>query len=103
MAGSSPISSRPKANADIHESTTAQEIIADFEGERLDYFVTGYDTGGAISGVGRVLRKKLSDTRIILCEPANAPLVGSGRKQERSADGSPANSHPAFEPHPIQG
>ena len=39
----------------------------------------------------------------MLCEPANAQLVGSGKAQERTADGSPAGSHPAFEPHPIQG
>ena len=50
-----------------------------------------------------MLRKARPQTRIVLCEPANAQLVGSGRKQERSADGSPAGSHPAFEPHPIQG
>ena len=43
------------------------------------------------------------ETKIILCEPANAQLVGSGKAQERGADGSPAVSHPAFEPHPIQG
>jgi cysteine synthase A len=92
-----------EANADIHESTTAQEIMGDFEAGRLDYFVTGYGTGGTVSGVGRVLRKSRPDTRIVLCEPANAQLVGSGRKQERSADGSPASSHPAFEPHAIQG
>ena len=46
-----------EANADIHESTTAREILADFEGERLDYFVTGYGTGGTVAGVGRVLRR----------------------------------------------
>ncbi|MEM9242303.1 MAG: pyridoxal-phosphate dependent enzyme, partial [Pseudomonadota bacterium] len=43
------------ANADIHEATTAREILADFEGERLDYWVTGYGTGGTVSGVSRVL------------------------------------------------
>ena len=43
------------ANANIHEATTDREIIADFEGQRLDYFVTGYGTGGTISGVSRVL------------------------------------------------
>ena len=91
------------ANADIHESTTAREIIADFAGERLDYFVTGYGTGGAVAGVARVLRKERPQTRIILSEPMNAQLVGSGTAQERSADGGPAVSHPAFEPHPIQG
>ncbi|MGI9381984.1 MAG: PLP-dependent cysteine synthase family protein [Methyloligellaceae bacterium] len=90
-------------NAKIHENTTAREILADFEGERLDYWVTGYGTGGTITGVGRVLRKERPDTKIILSEPANAQLVGSGEAQQRSEDGAPAVSHAAFEPHPIQG
>jgi len=91
------------ANADIHETTTAREIIADFEGDRLDYFVTGYGTGGTLTGIGRVLRKERPDTKIILTEPANAQLVGSKQPQQRGEDGSPAASHGAFEPHPIQG
>ena len=90
-------------NAKIHENTTAREILADFEGDRLDYWVTGYGTGGTVTGVGRVLRKKRPETRIILSEPANAQLLGSGQGQERGADGAPAVSHSAFEPHPIQG
>jgi cysteine synthase A len=92
-----------EANAEIHESTTAREIIGDFNGERLDYFVTGYGTGGTLTGVGRVLRRERPATKIILSEPANAQLVGSGHAQPRSDDGAPAASHPAFEPHPIQG
>ena len=92
-----------EANAAIHESTTAREIINDFAGSRLDYFVTGYGTGGTVAGVGRVLRKERPDTKIVLSEPANAQLVGSGTPQERTAEGAPAASHPAFEPHPIQG
>ena len=92
-----------EANADIHEATTAREIMNDFDGEKLDYFVTGYGTGGTVSGVGRVLRKERPDTKIILTEPANAQLVGSGYVNKRGADGSPAESHPNFEPHPIQG
>ncbi|HTR86186.1 MAG TPA: pyridoxal-phosphate dependent enzyme [Reyranella sp.] len=92
-----------EANADIHEATTAREILGDFKGKKLDYFVTGYGTGGTLTGVARVLRKESPGTKIILCEPANAQLVGSGKDQERGADGSPAVSHPAFEPHPIQG
>jgi len=92
-----------EANARIHENTTAREILADFDGERLDYYVTGYGTGGTVVGVGRVLRKARPETKIILSEPANAQIVGSGTAQERGADGSPAVSHPAFEPHPIQG
>src|SRR3954454_21130577 len=91
------------ANAEIHEATTAREILADFKGERLDWFVTGYGTGGTLSGVARVLRHERPETKIIMCEPANAQLVGSGKAQERAADGSPAASHPAFEPHLIQG
>jgi cysteine synthase len=92
-----------RANAEIHENTTAREILADFAGQRLDYFVTGYGTGGTVSGVGRVLRRERPEVRIILSEPANAQLVGSGIPQERSSDGGPSVSHPAFEPHPIQG
>ncbi|WP_296762143.1 PLP-dependent cysteine synthase family protein [Sediminimonas sp.] len=90
-------------NADIHEATTAQEILGDFEGERLDCVVTGYGTGGTVTGLGRVLRDKRPETKIVLSEPANAALLGSGHAQERTADGAPAESHPAFEPHPIQG
>jgi len=92
-----------KDNADIHENTTAREIMADFAGERLDYWVTGYGTGGTVTGVARVLRRERPETKIILSEPANAQIVGSGHVQQREADGSPAVSHPHFEPHPIQG
>ncbi|MBB3144153.1 cysteine synthase A [Phyllobacterium trifolii] len=92
-----------EANADIHEATTAREIINDFAGSRLDYFVTGYGTGGTVAGVGRVLRRERPETRIVLSEPANAQLLGSGKAQERGAGNAPAASHPAFEPHPIQG
>jgi cysteine synthase len=91
------------ANAEIHEATTAREILADFKGQRLDWFVTGYGTGGTVTGVARLLRRERPETRIVLCEPANAQLVGSGKAQERDADGSPVGSHPAFEPHLIQG
>ncbi len=91
------------ANADIHAATTAREILADFDGDRLDYFVSGYGTGGTLSGVGRVLRKERPETKIIMTEPANAQLVGSQQPQERGDGGAPAASHSAFEPHPIQG
>ncbi len=90
------------ANAEIHEATTAREILADFDG-RLDYFVSGYGTGGTVTGVSRVLRRESPATRIILTEPANAALVSSRAAQERDPEGAPAVSHPAFNPHPIQG
>jgi len=92
-----------KANADIHATTTAQEILSDFKGKRLDYLVTGYGTGGTVTGVGRVLSKERPEVNIVLSEPANAQLVGSGHAQERNSDREPAVSHPAFEPHPVQG
>lgn len=90
-------------NADMHENTTAREIMGDFEGERLDYFVTGYGTGGTVSGVGRVLRAERPDTKIILTEPANAAIVSSGYVNTRNDGHQPTESHPSFEPHPIQG
>ncbi|WP_193210715.1 PLP-dependent cysteine synthase family protein [Luteolibacter marinus] len=91
-------------NAMVHENTTAREILADFDGERLDYWVTGYGTGGTLTGVARALRRERPDTRIVLSEPANAGLIGSGVAQQRNdGDHSPAASHSAWEPHPIQG
>lgn len=90
-------------NADIHENTTAREILADFEGERLDYFVTGYGTGGTVAGVGRVLRAERPETKIILTEPANAAIVGSGYVNTRNETNQPTEGHPHFNPHPIQG
>jgi cysteine synthase A len=90
-------------NAKIHENTTAREIIADFAGEKLDYFVSGYGTGGTLTGVGRVLRKERPETKIILTEPANASLVGSGVPQQRGAANAPAVGHPSFQSHPVQG
>ena len=91
------------ANADIHEHTTAREILADFASDRLDYWVTGYGTGGTLAGVARVLRRERPETKIILSEPANAQLLGSGQGQQRDADHAPTVGHPAFNPHPIQG
>jgi cysteine synthase A len=92
-----------EANADFHSRTTAKEIIADFAGQRLDYWVTGFGTGGTLKGVARVLAKERPETKIVLAEPADAPMVSSGAKQARNDDGSPAARHPSWKPHPIQG
>jgi cysteine synthase A len=92
-----------EANPDIHSRTTAREIIDDFAGERLDYWVTGYGTGGTLKGVARVLEKERPETKIIVCEPADAQLLGSGVEQARNPDGTPAAPHPSFKPHPMQG
>jgi cysteine synthase A len=92
-----------EANADMHSRTTAREIIADFAGEPLDYWVTGFGTGGTLKGVARVLAKERPDTKIVVCEPADAPMLTSGAAQERQPDGSAAVAHPAWKPHPMQG
>jgi cysteine synthase len=92
-----------EANPDMHSRTTAREILDDFSGERLDYWVTGYGTGGTLKGVARVLAKERPETRIIVCEPTDAQLLNSGIAQSRNADGTPAAPHPTFKPHPMQG
>jgi cysteine synthase len=92
-----------EANADMHSRTTAREIVEDFKGERLDYWVTGYGTGGTLKGVGRVLAYERPETKIIVCEPQDAPLLGSGAAQPSTADIMIPAGHPAFKPHPMQG
>lgn len=67
-----------EANADMHSCTTAVEILNDFKGQRLDYWVTGFGTGGTLKGVSRMLAKERPETKVILCEdgcraPANKP------------------------------
>jgi cysteine synthase len=92
-----------EANPDIHSRTTAREIVEDFKGEKLDYWVTGYGTGGTLKGVARVLAKEMPETKIIVCEPEDASLLTSGIEQARNPDGSASAAHPAFKPHPMQG
>ncbi|MBN9314401.1 MAG: cysteine synthase A [Devosia sp.] len=92
-----------EANPDIHSRTTAQEILRDFADEKLDYWVTGFGTGGTLTGVARVLRDKMPNTRIIVAEPEGAPMLTSGEGQQRRADHAATGSHPAWKPHPFQG
>jgi cysteine synthase A len=92
-----------EANADMHSRTTAREIVDAFAGERLDCWVTGFGTGGTLKGVARVLKKERPETKIVVCEPADAPMLSSGTKQERNPDGSAVASHPSWKPHPVQG
>jgi len=92
-----------EANADAHTRTTAPEILEAFSDRKLDYWVSGFGTGGTLKGVSRVLKEKSPETRIIVCEPDNAQILGSGIPQERLDDGSPKESHPLFRPHLMQG
>ncbi len=63
------------ANPAYHRNTTAPEILRDFAGRRLDYFVTGWGTGGTLTGVGEVLKVARPDTRIVATEPTGAALL----------------------------
>ncbi len=92
-----------EANPDFHSRTTAPEILKDFDGRRLDYWVTGTGTAGTLKGVARVLKKERPEIKVVVCEPDNAPILGSGIPQKYAADGTPAASHPHFRPHLMQG
>ncbi|MDH5831190.1 cysteine synthase A [Luteimonas sp. M1R5S18] len=64
------------ANPAYHRQTTAAEVLRDFAGRRLDYFVSGWGTGGTLTGVGEVLKVARPETKIIATEPAGASLLG---------------------------
>lgn len=92
-----------EANAKMHERTTAVEILRDFEGDRLDYWVTGFGTGGTLNGVANVLKEKRPEIKIVCCEPDNSQLLGSHLPQPVAPATGLAPSHPAFRPHAMQG
>jgi cysteine synthase A len=76
-----------EANPAYHRSTTGPEILRDFAGRRLDYFVSGWGTGGTLTGAGEVLKLARPDIQVIATEPANASLLAGGE----------------WHPHKIQG
>jgi cysteine synthase A len=63
------------ANPAYHRNTTGPEILRDFAGRRLDYWVTGYGTGGTMTGAGEVIRLARPDVKIVATEPAGAALL----------------------------
>jgi cysteine synthase A len=75
------------ANPAWHRATTGPEILQDFAGRRLDWFVTGYGTGGTLTGAGEMLKLARPGLKIAVCEPALAPLLSGGE----------------WKPHKIQG
>ena len=91
------------SNADVHANTTAREILHDFGNDKLDFFVSGFGTGGTMTGVSRTLRKLSPKTKIVAVEPENARLLQDADSQAYNADGSAASAHPAWRPHPMQG
>jgi cysteine synthase A len=76
-----------EANPAFHRQTTGPEILQDFVGRRLDYFVTGYGTGGTLTGAGQMIKCARPETKIVACEPTSAALL----------DGQ------VWKPHKIQG
>jgi cysteine synthase A len=92
-----------EANAEVHQRTTAREILDDFSTDPLHAFVTGFGTGGTLLGVARGLKAADAGIRIVVAEPDNSPLLGSGVAQQRDAAGRPSASHPHFRPHLMQG
>lgn len=91
------------ANAEVHARTTAREILADFADEPLHYFVSGFGTGGTLKGVAQGLKQANPAIQVVAAEPDNAQVLGSGIPQPRRPDGTPAESHPRFRPHLMQG
>ncbi len=91
------------ANADIHTLTTAKEIVSQFADIGLDYWVTGFGTGGTVLGVSRGLKQHSPQTKIMVCEPDNSQILSSGIAQARDAQGDHTESHPNFRPHLMQG
>ena len=92
-----------EANARVHYDTTAREILDCFEGEKLDYWLSGFGTGGTLKGVATRLKEERPDTRVVVCEPDNAPILSGGANQNPAWKGGPAGSHPLFRPHVMQG
>ena len=90
------------ANPAKHASTTGPEIVDDFKDIGLDYWVTGYGTGGTLQGAGKAIKAAMPATKIVISEPANAAILTSGAPQPREDDGSSAGTHEAWSPHPIQ-
>jgi len=76
-----------EANPAYHRSTTGPEILRDFAGKRLDYFVSGWGTGGTITGAGEVLKLARPDIKVISSEPAGAQLLGGKEWQPHKIQG----------------
>lgn len=91
------------ANANIHTETTAKEIVNQFEDIGLDYWVSGFGSGGTVLGVSRGLKRHSAQTKIMICEPDNSQVLASGIAQVRDNQGEHTESHPNFRPHLMQG
>ena len=92
-----------EANARVHETGTAREILGAFAHAPLTHWVSGSGTGGTLLGVARTLRRESPDTRIVVCEPDNSPVLAGGLDPQDGSSADDARSHPRARPHPVQG
>ena len=76
-----------EANPEYHRNTTGPEILRDFAGRRLDYWVTGYGTGGTMTGAGQIIKAARPDVKIVATEPAGAALLSRGEWQPHKIQG----------------
>jgi cysteine synthase A len=76
-----------EANPAYHRNTTGPEILQDFAGRRLDYWVTGYGTGGTMTGAGEIIKKARPDVKIVATEPAGAALLAGAEWQPHKIQG----------------
>ena len=92
-----------EANADMHSRTTAQEILRDFEDERLDYWVTGFGTGGTLKGVARVWQRSGRRPRSWSASRTMRPCFRAGSSRSATRTDRRSAAHPSWKPHPMQG
>jgi len=93
-----------EANAAIHEATTGPELLAAMGHRHIDVFVCAYGTGGTLKGVGKALKAKSAATKVVACEPDNAPLLFSDLPTEYGGKHeSFVAPHPCWRPHLLQG
>jgi cysteine synthase A len=90
------------ANANAHARTTAKEILRDFQDAPLNYWVTGYGSGGTLKGVAQMLKAHSPKTRVVVCEPNNAQLLANSDGETGSYN-NPPDSHSQHQPHLMQG
>jgi len=75
------------ANPEYHRNTTGPEILSDFAGGRLDFWVTGWGTGGTLTGAGEMIKKARPGTKVIVAEPAAASLLGGAEFKSHKIQG----------------
>jgi len=75
------------SNPEYHRNTTGPEILRDFAGRRLDYFVSGIGTGGTITGAGEMIKLARPEVKVVYTEPAGAPIVSKGEWQPHKIQG----------------